>query len=104
MNSDVILVDVSSVPELAHLAKEVAEDGRSRILRADGANLAIVSPARKRRQDQGTAAHLPRLPKRSVVAATAGSVRYDGPVLTVEEESEAFERGVADEIVKSMED
>src|SRR4051812_24207275 len=51
MADDPIVVDVNTLPELTRLAKEVAEDGRSRVLRADGIDLAVISPVREPRPD-----------------------------------------------------
>jgi len=98
-------IDISSVPELARLAREVAEDGQPRVLRAGGTDLAILSPARRKRHgDRRAAARPPRLPKDSVVAATAGALKAYAkqPSATIEEETAAFEQGVAEEHVQHV--
>jgi hypothetical protein len=90
---------------VANLARELARDGRTVVLRADDTDLVILSPARRRRRSVSGATPvlpLPRYPKGGVVAATAGAVRYDGPVLSREQEREAFELGVAAEALESL--
>lgn len=43
-------VDIATMPDLARLAREVATTGRSCVLRQDGTDVAILSPARPRRR------------------------------------------------------
>jgi hypothetical protein len=41
-------IDISAIPELARVARKVARTGRSCVLRQDGADVAVISPARSR--------------------------------------------------------
>lgn len=41
------------MPDLARLAREVAETGTARLLREDGADVAVLSPARMPRRRKG---------------------------------------------------
>ena len=93
-------LDVSAIPELAKLAGDIARTGQTVVLRVDDTDLAVIYPIHRRRPHEVDAPRLPlpRYPKGGVVAATAGVVQYDGPVLTSEAEREAFERGVAAEV------
>ena len=105
MARDVMPLDVSAMPELANLARELARDGRTVVLRVDDGDLVILSPIRRRRRSRREVLAVlppPRYPKGGVVAATAGAVRYDGPVLSPQQEREAFESGVAAEARASM--
>ena len=55
MTRDAAPIDLSTMPDLARLAREVARDGTPRVLREDGADVAVLSPARpKRRRPLGT--------------------------------------------------
>lgn len=124
-------IEIGTIPELVRLADEVERTGRPRRLRHGGRDVAMLVPA-PITQDAGSqslpahiASHdrdesvapaaaeydrranragppLPHYPKGGIVAATAGTVRYDGPVLSPEQEREAFERGVAAEVVESL--
>jgi hypothetical protein len=63
-------IDLSTMPDLARLAREVARDGTPRVLREEGTDVAVLAPVRA-----------PRRPKRKVltpaqieaVLATAGA-------------------------------
>lgn len=44
------VIDVRTMPDLARLAREVAEDGRPRVLRDADVDLAIISPALAKRR------------------------------------------------------
>jgi hypothetical protein len=46
-------IDVGDLPDLARLAREVARDGRPRVLRDEGRDLAVLSPARRPRGRKG---------------------------------------------------
>ena len=50
MTREALSVDVSGNPELLSLAQEVKRSGKPRVLRADGEELARVSPAIPRRR------------------------------------------------------
>ena len=102
MKQELSPIDVSAIPELARLARDTAREGRSVVLRVDDTDLAVLSPLPHRRRLDTPKLSLPRYPQGGIVAATAGAVRYDGPVLTAEEEREAFERGVAAEVEESL--
>jgi hypothetical protein len=45
MVRDAAYVDISAMPEVARLAKEVARDGRPRVLREADTDIAVISPA-----------------------------------------------------------
>jgi hypothetical protein len=99
-------------PELARLVKEVAQDGRPHVLRADGADLAVLSPVRPARHRARHADRLPpddhdellaELARRrrqglSWTDATAGILkRYaKTPPPTPREEKDAFEEAVVE--------
>ena len=53
MTREVTHIDISTMPEISRLAKEVARDGRPRVLRADGTDLAVLSPVRSRSRRKG---------------------------------------------------
>jgi hypothetical protein len=96
-------IDIATIPGLARLADEVERTRRPRRLHRNGRDVAVVMPLppeagsdRARLADEQLIDRL-RLSKGSIVAATAGVVRYDGPPLRPEEERAAFEQGVADE-------
>src|SRR5207244_3460205 len=55
MTREALPIDIHTMPDLARLAKEVARDGRPRVLREDETDLAILSPARPRRRLQAKA-------------------------------------------------
>ena len=103
MTRETTPLDVSAIPELAKLARDTARAGRSVVLRVDDADLAVLSPLPQRAQPDAPRLPLPRYPEGGIVAATAGAVRYDGPVLTHDQERAAFERGVAAEVAETVE-
>jgi hypothetical protein len=113
-------IDISTIPELERLAREVAEDGQPRLLRADGTDLAILSPVR-RAPRKNRASDLPadgedddllrELERRrklgmSVADMTAGIFKKYAktPPPTPREEKEAFEQAVAEQVMESMRD
>ena len=49
MAEEATAIDISSMPEVARLAQEVAKAGRPHVLRQDDRDVAILSPARPRR-------------------------------------------------------
>ncbi|MGH2586434.1 MAG: hypothetical protein ACRDJE_16085 [Dehalococcoidia bacterium] len=113
-------VDVSHIPELVRLAKEVAEDGHSRVLHAGGTDLAVLSPAAARRARRGpqdadstqrdindhVIAELKRRRQqyRNWATITAGILKPYAriPPPTPREEKDAFEHAVADQVMVSM--
>jgi hypothetical protein len=97
-------IDISLFPELAQLIEEVESTHQPRRIRRDGQDVAIVVPATSRLRDAASVFPLPRYPSGGIVAATAGVVQYDGPVLTSEQERDAFERGVAAEVEEHLEE
>ena len=104
MTRELDSIDVSTIPELARLVDEVQRTRTPRLLRRDNRDVAVLAPAIVPEETEAAerAARPLRFPKGGVVAATAGIVRYDGPPLTVEEEREAFERAVAEEVAEGM--
>ena len=111
MTRDMAAIDISDVPELARLAQEVAEDGRSRVLRAHGTDLAVLTPVRPRATahpvDEDVLMELARRRRQglSVTDMTAGILRFYAktPPPSPREEKEAFEQAVADQVMESME-
>ncbi len=101
MASELSPIDISRVPELAHLVDEVATTGKRRRITRGGRDVAVLQPVAEPNDEQPTSRPL-RFPKGSVVAGTAGIVQYDGPPLTLEEERAAFERGVAEEVSERL--
>ena len=113
-------IDISTIPELERLAREVAEDGQPRLLRADGTNLAILSPVRRTRRKNRAVGPLPdgegddvlrelerrRKPGMSVTEMTSGILKKYSktPPPTPREEKEAFEQAVAEQVMESMRD
>ena len=113
-------IDVSAILELACLAREVAEDGQPRLLRANGTDLAILSPVRRARRKNRAGGLLPdgegddvlrELERRrklgmSVAEMTAGILKpyAKTPPPTPREEKEAFEQAVAEQVMESMRD
>src|SRR5215213_5339087 len=50
MTREAAPIDLSTMPDLARLAREVARDGTPRVLREEGADVAVISPARPKRR------------------------------------------------------
>jgi hypothetical protein len=101
MSEEPLPIDIADVPELAHLLEEVRTTRRPRLFTDHGKGIAVLYPLS---QIDAPRLPLPRFPKGDVIAATAGILRHDGPALSIEEEKAAFEQGVADEVMKSMEE
>lgn len=122
-------LDITHIPELAQLADEVDRTRRPRSLRRGSRTVAVLMPPPSaldagyqsmpaldppRTWDEITeiaaeehtqrSTRSPDARRRSVVAATAGVVRHDGPALGIEEERAAFEQGVAAEAAESLGD
>ena len=53
MEREPAVIDLCTMPELARLAEEVARTGQSLVLRQDGTDFAILSPARPRPRRRG---------------------------------------------------
>ena len=49
MAEEATAIDISSMPEVARLAQEVAKTGRPHVLRQEDRDVAVLSPARPRR-------------------------------------------------------
>lgn len=49
MTSEAAPIDIETMPDLARLAREVASTGKRRVLRENGAEIAVLAPARPRR-------------------------------------------------------
>ncbi len=104
MTTELTPIDVRQVPELAQLVDEVRTTRKPRRITRDNEDLALLIPAPTAAAAQHSRPSRPlRFPKGGLVAATAGIVQYDGPVLSSEEERAAFEQGVADETLESLE-
>ena len=55
MAKDLDQVDISSVPEIVHLAEEVRKSNQARLLTRDGEEFAVITPVRQhRRRDRRT--------------------------------------------------
>ena len=50
MTRELAPIDVSTMPDVARLAQEVARTGRPRVLTQGGTDLAVLSPARPNRR------------------------------------------------------
>lgn len=117
MASEGTHIDISGIPELARLARDVAADGRPRLLRADDTDLAILTPAPTEHHAPPAARPLPepdaapdavirrRRRHRSVTDLTAGMLHGYAKVPPPSpcEEKDAFEQAVADEVMAGME-
>lgn len=95
-------IDISSVPELVRLAEDVQQTRHPRVLRRANEDIAVLAPLPSpqrslSRPPRSTAAAL------AVVERTAGIFRAAAkqPPATIAEETAAFERGVADEVMRS---
>src|SRR6266508_3998674 len=104
-------IDILQARELAHLVEEVETTGKRRRFTRGNRDVAVLSPAGD--ADPAVAADanaiLAELARRrrhglNIVAATAGIVRYDGPVLTREQEKVALAQGVADAVTERLGD
>ncbi len=118
MASDVKTMDVSGIPELAWLVKAVAASAAPILLRAGDADSALLSPAvvdEPERSDAPDSEILAELERRrragmSITDMTAGILKSRAlPLsLTIEQtialEREAFEQGVAEQVMESMRD
>jgi hypothetical protein len=70
MTREAAPIDLATMPDLARLANEVARDGTSRVLRQDGADVAVLAPVRPRRR---RTAKTPTPAQREAVLATFGA-------------------------------
>jgi hypothetical protein len=50
MTREVARIDISTMPDLARLAREVARDGRRRVLQEGSTDIAVLSPVRSSRR------------------------------------------------------
>ena len=102
MGSELSPIDITDAPELARLVEEVETTGKRRRFTRGGRDVAVLAPVSQTAAATGHAvlAELERRQRQGldIVAATAGIVQYDGPVLTREQEKAAFAQGVADEV------
>ena len=106
MASELSPIDITNAPELAWLVEEVETTGRRRRFTRGGRDIAVLAPVSQTATTTANAA-LAELKRRrreglDIVAATAGLVQYDGPVLTREQEKAAFAQGVADEVAGEL--
>src|SRR5262245_37964261 len=91
MTREAVPVDISTMPEVARLVREMARDGRPRRLREAGTDLAILSPARIAQQRRGARVRfvgtgdLPPVPYRAVDELLASRPAYTGRTITDEE-------------------
>jgi hypothetical protein len=106
MATELTPLDIRQVPELAALVEEVRTTRKRRRILRDNEEIAILmppapaSPCPRRAPATG-----PRPTRQSVTDRTAGALKaYRLPrPLTHDEEREAFEQGVADEAMESLE-
>jgi hypothetical protein len=66
-------LDVSTIPELARLAEEVARTGRARLLRQHDTDLAILAPVAPRRRSRTGRTAQRTKPDTEAVMALAGA-------------------------------
>jgi hypothetical protein len=93
-------IEISQTPELARLAHEVKASRRPRVLRDHGENVAVIMPLHRL---TATRHPLPAVPKGGVITATAGMLASDLPALSADEERDAFERGLAEQVEEELE-
>lgn len=116
MIRDVTPIEISGNPELARLAREVAAEGRPRLLQVGGIAVAVLSPVGPAGGDDGgipadadsngVMDEMDRRRRRGlrVTDITAGilSSYAKTPSPTPGEETAAFEQGIAGEVLESM--
>jgi antitoxin (DNA-binding transcriptional repressor) of toxin-antitoxin stability system len=92
-------IEISQAPELSRIVAEVRATRRPLVLSDHGEQVAMIvpltQPDKRRRRPLA-------LPKGSVIARTAGMLAGDIPALSAEQEREAFEQGVAEEVMEEM--
>ena len=101
MVSELSPIDITEAPELARLVEEVEATGKRRRFTRGDRDVAVLAPVTPATAAIANAV-LAELDRRrraglDIVAATAGIVQYDGPVLTRDQEKAAFAQGVAAE-------
>jgi hypothetical protein len=94
-------IDVTTSPELQHLAEQVRETRTPVELTRDEEVLAVVRPAPASRRRR-VSAKRPPSPVGSVVERTAGMLKGAQPALSPEAERAAAEQAWADEAVERM--
>jgi len=104
MASELAPIDIAEAAEAARLVEEVESTGKRRRFTRGDRDVAVLAPAVPAVPvaADDILAELGRRRRRGmdIVAATAGIVRYDGLVLTREQEKAAFAQGVADEVAE----
>jgi hypothetical protein len=98
MASERLPLDISSVPELAHLVDEIVRTGRPLVLARNNLPIAVLMPTTG--ISRGRSLRTPH-DGLAVVERTAG-IFHDAakrPPATITEETDAFEQAVADEVV-----
>ncbi len=101
MATELTPIDVRHLPELAHLVEEVRATRKPRRIVRDDEEVAVLMPAPKPVRQRQTRL---RPQGQSVTDQTAGALKaYRLPrPLTSQEEKDAFERGVAEQVMESM--
>lgn len=107
-----VTVDISESPELARLAEAVRATGEPCVLRRGEEEIAVIVPAlppveraqRTSDKPRETLTREERIARdRAIVARTTGALKQyvPSPPLTRAQEREAFEQGVADQVMES---
>lgn len=101
-------IDIRHALDFAALVEEVWATGKARRIVRNGQELAVLMPATeapRHRRPPSAAGKRQRGDRRSVTDQTAGALKaYRLPrPLTPDEEREAFETGVAEQVMESME-
>ena len=78
-------VEIGAIPELARLAREVARTGQPRLLRENGEDLAVLTPATPAERNGGAALTQPTTEEAEAALATFGG--WNGLI-----DPEAFKR------------
>jgi hypothetical protein len=106
MVSELSPIDITEAPEFAWLVEEVETTGKRRRFTRGNRDVAVLAPVTPAAAATANAI-LAELNRRrqaglDIVAATAGIIQYDGPVLTREQEKAAFAQGVAAEAAEHL--
>ncbi len=94
-------IDITHLPELAHLVDEVRRTHRPRLLRRANVDLAVLSPLPEPRRPQPRTGQKQQANALAVVARTAGALRSDIPFPGIDAERAAAEEAMAADAISS---
>jgi hypothetical protein len=92
-------LDITNLPELAHLVDEVRRTRRPRLLRRANVDLAVLSPLPDQARPRPLMARKRQAAALAVVARTAGALRSDLPFPGIDAERAAAEEAMAADAV-----